>query len=158
MMRKLDVPITVTENDEEIFKKLNVPWFPEGTSSFQEGKFIDSKKENLQKSIKRYKYQIDFLNETNEALVMENRRLREDLEDVNSHYQELIVVLKESLKRKRQTQNRCEELEQKIQELTQQNQELSRRVEYLEDDQKRTRRKTQALEGIALMAEAAKDL
>ena len=63
---------------------------------------------------------------------MANRRLREDLEDVNSHYQELIVVLKESLKRKRQTQNRCEELEYKIPNLTQQNQDLSRRVEDLE--------------------------
>ena len=89
---------------------------------------------------------------------MENRRLREDIEDVNSHYQEMFVVLKEALKRKRQTQNRCEELEQKIQDLNQQNQELSRRVEYLEAQQQRTRRKTQALEGIALLAEEAKYL
>ena len=112
------------EDDEEIFKKLNVPWFPEGASSFQEGKVIDSEKENLHKSIKQYKYQIYFLNETNEGLVMANRRLREDLEDVNNHYQELIVVQKEALKRKRQTQNMCEELEQNIQYLTQQNKEL----------------------------------
>ena len=31
-----DIPVTVTEqqkeDDEEIFKKLNVPWFPEGAS------------------------------------------------------------------------------------------------------------------------------
>ena len=51
----LDIPVTTTErqkeDDEEIFKKLNVPWFPEGASSFKEGKFIDSKKENLQKII-----------------------------------------------------------------------------------------------------------
>ena len=35
------VPLTVTqqhkEDDEEIFKKLNIPWLPEGASSFQEG-------------------------------------------------------------------------------------------------------------------------
>ena len=38
----LDIPVTMTkqqrEDDEETFKKLNVPWFPEGASSFQEGK------------------------------------------------------------------------------------------------------------------------
>ena len=45
-----------------------------------------------------------------------------------------------------------------MQYLTQQNQELSRRVEDLEVQQQRTRRKTQALEGITLLVEAAKDL
>ena len=89
---------------------------------------------------------------------MVNGRLREDLEDVNNHYQELIVVQKEALKRKRQTQTLCAELKQTIQEVTQQNQELSKRFEDLEAEQQRTRRKTQALEGIALLAEAAKDL
>ena len=52
----------------------------------------------------------------------------------------------------------CAELQQTVQEITQQNQELSKRVEDLEAEQQRTRRKTQALEGIALLAEAAKDL
>ena len=89
---------------------------------------------------------------------MANRRLREDLEDINTHYQELIVVSKEALKRKRQTQSKFEELNQKIQDLTQQNQELSMRVEVLEVEQQRTRRKSQALEGIALLAKATKDL
>ena len=40
------------EDDEQIFKKLNIPWMPEGMSSFQEGKCIDSENENLRKSIK----------------------------------------------------------------------------------------------------------
>ena len=91
-------------------------------------------------------------------MVMKNMTLREYLEDINTHYQELIVVSKDSLKRKRQTQNKFEELNQKIQDITQQNQELSRRVEDLEAEQQRTRRKSQALEGIALLAEAAKDI
>ena len=38
------------------------------------------------------------MQETNDVLVMENRRLREDLDEVNSHYQELIAVSKEALK------------------------------------------------------------
>ena len=109
------------EDDEEIFKKLNVPWLSEGTSSFQEGKCIDFENENLQKSVMQYKYQIEFLEEKNEGLVMENKILREDIEEINSHYQELIVVLKEALKRKRQTQSLCSKLKQTVQEITQQN-------------------------------------
>ena len=89
---------------------------------------------------------------------MANRRLREDLEEINTCYQELIVVSKEALKRKRKTQSKFEELNQKIQYVTQQNQELSTRVEDLEVEQQRTRRKSQDLEGIALMAEEAKDI
>ena len=38
------------------------------------------------------------------------------------------------------------------------NQELSNRVEDLEAEKQRTRRKTQALEGISLLVEAAKDI
>ena len=109
------------EEDEEIFKKLKIPWMPEGMHSGLEGQCIYSKNENLQRSIKYYKYQIEFLHETNEGLVVANRRLREDLEEVNSHYQELIVVSKEALKRKRQTQSMCVELKQIVQDITQQN-------------------------------------
>ena len=122
-LKSLDIPVVTEvfkheEDNEEIFKRLNVPWLSKGTSSFQEGKCIDSENENIQKSIKQYKYQIYFLNETNEGLVMENRRLREDPEEINIHYQELIVVSKEALKRKRQRQSLCAELKQTIQEVT----------------------------------------
>ena len=98
------------------------------------------------------------MHETNDGLVTANRKLREDLEEVNNHYQELIAVFKEALKRKRQTQNQFTELRQTIQESTQQNEELTKRVVDLEADHLKARRKAQALEGIALLAEAAKDL
>ena len=62
------------------------------------------------------------------------------------------------MKRKRKTQSLCAELKQTVQDITQQNQELSKRVKDLEVDHHKTRRKTQALEGINLLAEAAKDL
>ena len=131
-------PVTMIvqqEEDEEIFKKLKIPWMPEGMHSASEGQCIDSENENLQRSIKQYKYQIEFLHETNEGLVVANRRLREDLEEVNSHYQELIAVSKEALKRKRQTQSLCAELKHIVQDITLQNQELSKRVEDLEAEQ-----------------------
>ena len=59
-----DIPVTMTEqqqeDEEDIFKKLNIPWIPEGVSSFQERKCIDSENENIRKSIKQYKYQLEF--------------------------------------------------------------------------------------------------
>ena len=82
---------------------MNIPWLLDKTSTLQEGMCIDSETENLHKAVKQYKYQIGFLSETNEGLVMTNRRLREELDDINTHYQELIVVSKEASKRKRQT-------------------------------------------------------
>ena len=78
------------KEDEEIFKKMKIPWMPEGMQPIVEGKCIDSEKENLQRSIKQYKHQIEYVHETDEGLVTANKRLREDLEEVNSHYQELI--------------------------------------------------------------------
>ena len=98
------------------------------------------------------------MHETNDGLATANMRLREDLEEVNSHYQELIVVSREALKRKRQTKNQFTELKQTIQELTQQNEELTRRIVDLEADHLKAIRKAQALEAIALLAEVAKDL
>ena len=45
------VPVAVTEqheeDDEAIFRKLNIPWLSEEASSFQEGKFIDLENENI---------------------------------------------------------------------------------------------------------------
>ena len=97
-----EIPVTLTEDmkeDEEIFKKLKIPWMPKGMQPILEGKCIDSDNENLQWSIKQYKHQIEYLHERNEGLVTTNKILGEDLEEVNSHYQELISVSKEALKR-----------------------------------------------------------
>ena len=98
------------------------------------------------------------MQETKDGLVMENRRLRQDLEEVNSHYQELIAVSREALKRKRNTEGQFTMLKQTIQDLQQQNEELMRKIADIEVDQLKARRKAEALEGIALLAEAAKDL
>ena len=74
------------EEDEEIFKKLKIPWMTEEMHPVSEGKCINSENENLQRSIKQYKYHIEYLHETNEGLMIANKRLREDLEEVNIHY------------------------------------------------------------------------
>ena len=98
------------------------------------------------------------MQETSDGLIMANKRLREDLEEVNNHYQELIAVSKEASKRKRSTELQFTGLKQTIRELQQQNEELTRRMTEMETEQLKARIKAQALEGIALLAEAAKYL
>ena len=54
------------------------------------------------------------MQETNDGIILANRRLGEDLQEVNEHYQELTAVSKEALKRKRSTDLQCAELKQTI--------------------------------------------
>ena len=114
---------TVKEKKEDdlIFKKFDISWMTNQGSTLQGEVHMDSKIENLQKTVEQYKYHIGFLSETNDGLVMTNRVLREDLDDINTHYQELIVVSKEALKRNIQVQSQVEELNKKFRSLTQQN-------------------------------------
>ena len=79
---------------------------------------------------------MDYMQETNDGLILENKRPKKDLQEVNEHYQELIAVSKEALKRKRSTDVQCTELKQTVRDLRQQNEELTRRVADMEDEQK----------------------
>ena len=79
-------PTELLKEDEVIYKRLNIPWLPNEMQTIAGNKTVDSKKENLQRSVKQYKYQVEYMQETNDGLVMANRRLREDLDEVNSHY------------------------------------------------------------------------
>ena len=98
------------------------------------------------------------MQETNDGLILANRRLREDLQELNDHYQELTAVSKEALKRKRSTDLQCVELKQAVRGLQQENEELTKRLADMEAEQKRARKKAEYLDGIALLAEATKDL
>ena len=49
-------------------------------------------------------------------------------------------------------------VEKESQRLTAENEELSRRLAGMEDEQKRAKKKAQVLDGIALLAQEAKDL
>ena len=88
------------QEEDLIFKKLNIPWLSNRDLTLHGEVHMDSEVENLRKTLQQHKSQICFLNETNDRMVMTNNRLREDLDDINAHYQELIVVLKEALKKK----------------------------------------------------------
>ena len=62
------------------------------------------------------------------------------------------------MKRKRKTESQFIMLKQTIQDLQQHNEELTRKIADMETDQLKARRRAQALEGISLLAEVAKDL
>ena len=81
------------------------------------GRSVDTDKENLQKMIKQYKQQVNYMQDVNKGLMMANRKLKEDLQDVNDHCHELTVVSKEVLKRKRTTDLHCTELENTVKDL-----------------------------------------
>ena len=101
---------------------------------------------------------MDYMQEVNDGLILANRRLREDMQEVNENFQELTAVSKEALKRKRTTDLHCVDLKLTIESVQKQNEELTRRLADMEEEQKRAKKKAQALDGIALLAEAAKDL
>ena len=98
------------------------------------------------------------LQETNDGLFKVNRGLIEELQDVHNHFLELSEVSKEVLKRKRATDRYSTKLEETVQDLQQRNKELIKKINDMEKKQKKAKRKSQALDGIALLAEATKDL
>ena len=78
-----------------------------------------------------------------------NRILRGYLEEVNGHYQELITAAKKALKRKKNAQSQMEDL-------TRKNEELSNKVRVLEAEQVYLLKISQALDGLTILAEAAR--
>ena len=65
---------------------------------------------------------------------------------------------KEVLKRKRATDRYSTKLEETVQDLQQRNKELMKKINDMEKEQKKAKRKSKELDGIALLAKAAKDL
>ena len=67
------VSIELLHEDEDIFRKLNIPWLPSELQNTTGGKALDSEKENLQRTIKQYKHQMEYMEETNDGLILANR-------------------------------------------------------------------------------------
>ena len=99
-----------------------------------------------------------YLQDVNDGLMKVNRGLIEELQDVHNHFKELLEVSKEVLKRKIITDIHCTELENTVKNLQQENRKLTKRITDLEQKEKKAKKKTQILDGIALLAEAAKEL
>ena len=69
-----------------------------------------SEAEVLKKYLQSFKEQNRYLNDSNEKIMISNRRLCEDLEEIDTSYQELISVSKESLRRNRVIEHQYEEM------------------------------------------------
>ena len=98
------------------------------------------------------------MQDVNDGLMKVNRGIIEELQDVHNHFQELSEVSKEVLKRKRATDMHSTKLGKTIQDLQQRNKELIKKINDMEQEQKKAKRKDQALDGISLLAKAAKRL
>ena len=131
-----DISTNLLNKDADIFKKFDIPWRPSYEQEIMTERSFDSDKENLQKTIKQYKQQMNYMQEINEGLMMANRRLREDLQDVNEHFQELTAVSKEAVKRKRSIDLQCTELKKIVKDLQQKNEELTKRIADMEEEQR----------------------
>ena len=73
-----------------------------------------------------------YMKDVNDGLMMVNRCLIEELQDVNNHFQELTTVSKEVLKRKRTIDMHCTELEKTVKSLQQENKKLTKKITNLE--------------------------
>ena len=69
-----DISTDLLDDNADIFRKLDIPWMPSDAQETITGKVIDSNKENMQRAIKQYKYQMDYLQETNDGLILANKR------------------------------------------------------------------------------------
>ena len=107
--------------------------------------------EVLKKSLTYFKDQNGYLNDANEKLMIANKRPREDLEESNASYQELIIASKEVLRRKRVTQ-------QQNKELMGQNKELQTKIQTMDAEYTRLQRISQALDGLTMLSGASKKL
>ena len=80
-----------------------------------------------------------------------NRRLREDIEKTNANYQDLITTSKEVLGRKKLTQQQNEEL-------VSQNKELQDKIQTMDVEYTRLQKRSQALDGLTMLAEATRNI
>ena len=81
----------------------------------------------------------------------ENKMLKQDLQEVNKNYGELIQVAKEAIKRRKVIQEHNIQLEKDKEKLEQ-------KLKHMQKEMNSLRRKSQALDGLANLAEATRRL
>ena len=114
--------------------------------------------ESLQVRVQKYKQQVKQLQENNDSLFKINKGLIEELQDVHHHFLQLSEVSKEVLKRKVATDRYSTELERTVESLQQENEDLQKKVADMERKHKRAKKRSRNLDGLDLLAEAAKEI
>ena len=88
------VPLGDILVEEQMNKKVHI--LDENLQAKEETELI-----NLKKALHHYKAQNIHLNQLNDQLVNANRMIRQDPEEINSNYAELVQVAKEAVKRRK---------------------------------------------------------
>ena len=114
--------------------------------------------ESLQVRVQKYKQQVKQLQETNDSLFKVNKGLIEELQDVHHHFLQLSEVSKEVLKRKAATDSYSTKLEKTVESLQQENEDLQEKIADMKRKHKRSKRRSQNLNGLDLLAKVAKEL
>ena len=83
--------------------------------------------------------------------MLANRRLREDIEETNANYQDLITTSKEVLGRKNLTQQQNEEL-------ISQNKEFQDKIQTMDAEYTRLQKRSQALDRLTMLAKATRKI
>ena len=62
--------------EADIFNRYDIPEIPSSEQESMTGRSVDTDKENLEKMIKQYKKQVNYMQEVNKGLMMANRKLK----------------------------------------------------------------------------------
>ena len=104
--------------------------------------------ESLQKKLQQYKIHNAHINETNDKMMQEKQMLKKYLQELNTNYAELVQVAEEAVKRRKVAQKR-----NKV--LTKKNEEILERFCFMQKESLHLKRKSQALDGLDVLVEAA---
>ena len=112
-------------------------------------KEFDKDKQN--KEIEQFKLQNEHISQINGSLMQVNKMLKHDLQEINKKYLELVQVVEEAVKRRKIAK------EQNIQ-LIREKKEIEERLIEVQKEYNMIQNKADALDGIAVLAEAARRL
>ena len=68
-----DISIDLLEEDADIFRKLNIPRIPSDMQGASTEKAFHSDMENLQRTVRQYRHQMDYMQEVNDGMILANR-------------------------------------------------------------------------------------
>ena len=136
------------ECNEEVIANLN-----EKNIAYEESEdeMKEFEQEKDRRAIDHFRIQNEHISQINDGLTKANMMLKQDLQEVNMNYAELIQVVEELVKRRKVMQEHNAHLEKDKQKLKQ-------KLKHMQKELKRIQKKSHALDGLATLAEATRRL
>ena len=103
------------------------------------------------REIDHFRFQNEHMNQINNGLMKANMMLKQDLQEVNKNYSELVQVAEEAVKRRKVVQEQNDQL-------VKDKEELEKRSSQMQKEFNRLQRIAHALDGLATLDEAARRL